>query len=471
MASDDLTLDMSLQHVDIDNGYDAFSLDNDRNTLSDEPGTDSQRTTALSLRAQWHQALAQTEVTLGFADSDLEYSYDEDWTFAGFHPFAYSSFDQYLRDRESVSAEVRWLSNPAGRLWNDHADWVAGFYYLARDESLQRNYTFAAGPFFSDYDTDNSAVYAQIDFALNGQWSLVSGARVEWWEAEYHDSNGISNRPDETLVGGKVGLTYQYNAEHLLYGHVSRGYKPGGTNNDGSLVGTDQPLSFDSEFQWHWEVGAKSNWCEDRLRTRVAAFYADREDQQVKSSILVPIPDTPGAVQFIDLIDNAASGKNYGFEAELDWQLSDRLLINASLGLLQAEFDRYDAPPSQANPDGLDLSGADQAHAPSWQFAAQAEYRFDEGWFLQVGLDGKDGFYFSDRHRAKSDAYTLFNARMGYQAANWSLSLWGRNLSDEAVETRGFGSFGNDPRDGYAVGRYTQLGEPRIVGLSFEMEY
>ena len=41
-------------------------------------------------------------------------------------------------------------------------------------------------------------------------------------------------------------------------------------------------------------------------------------------------------------------------------------------------------------------------------------------------------------------SYELLNAQMGYESETWSLVLWGRNLTDEDVETRGF-RFGNDP--------------------------
>ena len=43
--SERLRIDLSLLHVQIDNGYDAFTLDNSRNTQSDHPGVDSQHST------------------------------------------------------------------------------------------------------------------------------------------------------------------------------------------------------------------------------------------------------------------------------------------------------------------------------------------------------------------------------------------------------------------------------------------
>ena len=65
--------------------------------------------------------------------------------------------------------------------------------------------------------------------------------------------------------------------------------------------------------------------------------------------------------------------------------------------------------------------------------------------FRRVDLEGKDEFYFSDRHEVKSPAYDLLNARLGWANDSWSVALWGRNLTDEDYFPRGFGSFGNDP--------------------------
>ena len=77
--------------MDIDNGYDAFSLDNVRDTLSDQPGRDAQQSWAgaLTLRSGFEQL--DTELMLTLADTDTDYRYDEDWTYEGFHPYGYSS--------------------------------------------------------------------------------------------------------------------------------------------------------------------------------------------------------------------------------------------------------------------------------------------------------------------------------------------------------------------------------------------
>ncbi len=463
LASDGLTLEFNAFYADIDNGYDAFSLDNTRQTLSDQPGHDRQESGAIAVKSTWQASAALTvESVLSYTDSNLAYGYDEDWSFVGLCDVstcaadAYSSFDNYIRDRDNQTLEVRFLSSESGRIFAGTTDWVAGFYLKSEDQALQREYTFLAADFFSDYKTQNRAVFAELTAALTDKLALTLGARVEQWQADYDDTNSLRIDTDETLFGGKLVFDYSLPGNTLVYGSVSRGYKAGGVNTDGSLEPGNR--AFDTEYQWAYELGLKTAWLQESLRARFALFYTDRRDQQVKGSILVPRDDN--SVAFIDYIDNAARGNNYGFEVESVWFVSPAVQLSASLGLLETEFEHY------INESGEDLAGRDQAQAPNYQYAVGLRYDFADGWYVSAGVEGKDGFYFSDRHNAKAGAYDLFNARVGFETDAWTVALWGRNLTDKDYFVRGFGSFGNDPRDGYAVKPYTQFGEPRVLGVT-----
>ena len=88
--------------------------------------------------------------------------------------------------------------------------------------------------------------------------------------------------------------------------------------------------------------------------------------------------------------------------------------------------------------------------------------RFD----VQIGIEGKDDFYFSDRHNVRSSDYLVVNVSSTLHFDAFDLSIWGRNLTDETIYTRGFGSFGNDPRKDYATEPYFQFGEPRVWGMT-----
>jgi hypothetical protein len=55
---------------------------------------------------------------------------------------------------------------------------------------------------------------------------------------------------------------------------------------------------------------------------------------------------------------------------------------------------------------------------------------------------------------------------VGYQNNLWEIILYGKNITDQDYQVRGFGSFGNDPRKFYAVESYYQYGDPTVFGLN-----
>ena len=454
-------LNFSLSHVDIDNGYDAFTLDNSRTTLSDEPGQDQQESLALAIDSSWQLDSFDLKLIVGLADSDMEYGYDEDWTFAGIHPDGYMSRDNYIRDRKTQSLEFRFLSNDSSRLFADSTDWLFGVYTLKSSESLKREYTFLASDFRSDYDFDTAAVFFQLDSSLSERLTLETGLRVERRDTIYRDSELLGFSPTETLWGGRVAAKYLLNLNAIAYASIARGYKAGGFNTDGTL---DADLrEFGEEFLVEYEMGIKSSLLENKLHLKAAWFRDDRHEQQVKSSI--GRIRTNGSTEFVDFIGNAAEGTNNGVEFEAVWYPSEQLGLTASLGLLDATFDSF------VNSANQDLSGRDQAHAPGYMAHLAADYNIG-AWSLSVSLDAKDDFYFSDSHNIQSDPYELLNMNLSYSSEKWTLSFWGRNLTNQDYAVRGFffGEFGNDPRKGYAPEPYVQFGEPRMVGVSYEVQ-
>ena len=145
---------------DVDNGYDAFSLDNTRQTLSDEPGRDTLR--AHAGRLKWSsQGTVNLSAQLSVADTDTEYAYDEDWAYVGIAPaLEYSSFDTYLRDRDMQSLEIRADSDYES--WR----WTVGGYLKHERETLTRQYTYLESDFNSALTVDTGAVFGQLDVNL-----------------------------------------------------------------------------------------------------------------------------------------------------------------------------------------------------------------------------------------------------------------------------------------------------------------
>ena len=452
---------LALGSVDVDNGYDAFSLDNNRNTRSDEPGRDAQETSYVAFNAS--RAFGDGvigEVALGWVDSDIAYGYDEDWTFDGIHPIGYSSTDLYLRDVDTRTADLRLLSAPEQGLMDGGVDWVLGLFVLNKDVDFARDYTYASGLFISDFGVDRVAVYGELATEFASAWRVSLGLRVEQHESDYADSAGVRFAPDDDMTGGRLLLERMLDSGNLLYASLTRGYKAGGFNTDGTL---DADLRlFDPESLWNMEVGFKGSLMGDRLAFSAALFRMQRRDVQVATSITRERQDQ--SAEFIQYTSNAAKGVNQGLEVEATFQASDRLQLSANLGLLDTEYEDY------VNGAGQDLDGRDQAQSPAYHFYLAADYQLADGLRLNVNLEGKDDYYFSAGHAEQSPSYSLLNGALSYSAGAWDLSLWGRNLADKDYFLRGF-SFPNDPRDGYTSTRWTQLGAPRQFGVTAKASF
>ena len=465
-----LNTELNLHYIDINNGYDAFTLDNSRNSVADEPGQDNQQSYAIGINNTYTGFNAfDVSLNLSAIDTELLYSFDEDWVCndasepqlcaAGLHPWGYSSTDVYTRDRDDQSANLQFNSKTG--------NWVAGVYYQNRDVDLEREYTWLASPFASTYETSNVAVYGQVATPIGPKTTLITGLRVEQYQGDYTDSNGFIEETDDVMVGGKIALEYQVIDRTMIYTSITRGYKAGGINSEALAKAKDEGLnldadffqqhtSFDPEYLWSGEFGVKGSSLDDKFTLRLAAFYMHRDNIQLKAWQVE-------GQQFTGYVDNASSGSNYGLEVEGSYQLTEDLFLTGSAGYLNTEIDDF------VTQSGLNQDGREQAQSPKYQYAFSARYNFTNELYGMIGVEGKDDYYFSDSHNSKAPSSNLVNLSLGYEADMWAVRAWARNVFDEEVPTRGF-EFGNDPLDSYATHTYVQLGEPRVAGITFTLE-
>ena len=464
-----LNSELNLHYIDINNGYDAFTLDNSRNSLADQPGEDNQQSYAIGLN-NTYTGFDTFDVSLNLSaiDTELFYSFDEDWVCndtnkpqlcaAGLHPDGYSSTDIYSRDRDDQALDLQ-FTGKAG-------NWVAGIYYQNRDVDLERQYTWLANPFASTYETNNIAAYGQLATKIGPKTTLITGLRIEQYQGDYTDSNGFIEETDDIMLGGKIALEYQVIDRTMIYTSITRGYKAGGINSEALAKAKDEGLSldadffkqhtsFDPEYLWSGEFGVKGSSLDDKFTLRLAAFYMHRDNIQLKSW---QVSDQ----QFTGYVANASSGSNYGLEIEGSYLLTDNLLISGSAGYLDTKINDF------VTKSGLNQDGREQAQAPKYQYAFSARYNVTDELYAMLGVEGKDDYYFSDSHNAQAPNTNLVNASLGYEAENWAVRAWARNVFDETVPTRGF-EFGNNPLDGYTSQTYIQLGEPRVAGVTFTL--
>ncbi len=469
-AGDNWSFKLTGMYSDVDDGYDAFAIDNSLTVLSDKPGKDAQRSIGASFNIDWHGS-SRFYITsvASIADSDINFSFDADWgNDDAWAPVLYDFVSQNDRDRLTLNREIRVMSREAGRIFGGTTDWLVGFYVNQLKEDLT---TINQGEYFdpgsnfadslddrldSEFDAINAAVFGQLEFNVGDAGRLSVGARVEHREVDYADTSGLSVSPSETMYGGEITYTHKLSNDFTGFATLSRGYKGGGFNL--GLVPPDR-REFDAESMWNMEVGFQAKLAGGGLLVGGSLFYALRDDQQVETSFQLN-PNDPAS--FVFFTDNAAKGKTIGLEADVRWQANDALELFANIGLLKAEFDEFVTPQ-------VDASGRDQAHAPNYTYAIGGVYRHVSGWFTRVDISGKDEFFFDVSHDQVSEPYSITNIRLGYAADAWAATLWLRNAFDERYAVRGF-FFGNEPPL-FPPTLYVRQGDPRQIGVTFDRRF
>jgi outer membrane receptor protein involved in Fe transport len=474
--SDDVDVDLAGLYVDVDNGYDAWAIDNGFRTYSDDPGRDAQRSVAGSARVQ--AALGDVDLVsiTGMALTDATFSFDADWGNGPYWaPFTYDYFSSNDRERRTLSQELRVLSKP-GAIAAGRGEWLVGVYGLDVDESNdQRSVGIYRDPFCgpvcsldtdiavrSDYGATNLAVFGQVGFAFNDRVGLTAGLRWERRSADYGDSNLNVFSPDDDMLGGEIAFDWRLGERRSAYVRFARGYKAGGFNV--SLAGVDfstvdnvslspANIEFGAESLTSIEAGIRAASADGRLRADVGAFVAQRDDQQIKVPLQLRLGD-PSSFLFVTA--NSERGEHHGVEATLDWQPTERLELRAAVGWLRAEIDEFALFPG--------LEGREQAHAPEYTYSLGATYTARSGWWARVDLTGVDAFYFDYGHDQASEPYGLAHLSVGRDWDAWSVKLWARNVFDEEYFVRGF-YFGNEPPD-FPATLYTRLGDPRHYGVT-----
>jgi outer membrane receptor protein involved in Fe transport len=476
--SEDWRVDLTLLRAQIDNGYDAFAIDNSRTTESDHPSVDRQYSTGFSARSTY-SGWGPTLTTIAtYADTKVDYGFDGDWGNPKlWAPYTDDATEDQLRHRSTRSLEIR-LSDTPARLAAG-VSWLFGVYAFELRESLTD--TSAAtyvDPFDATQNSDsltvvssryrsrNGAVYGQLDgnFSERARWSV--GLRGERHTSNYSDNTTNLDAPTTTnnfgpadnLWGGQASIDYTVADGQHVYALVARGYRASGFNLSPGLPANQ--LQFGPESDLNFEVGHKAQMSDGRLRIETSLFYMVRHNEQLLTGEQLD-PSNPDT--FIFFTGNAKSGFNYGLESTLSWAATKSLEFGGSLGLLQSEYRGFVQ-------NGVTLPDRALPHAPPWQAAVNATWRDPRGPYARLDLTGMGSFFYDlPPNDTRSSAYGLVNGKLGWDASRWEVYLWGRNLLNKNYTVRGF-FFGDEPPD-FPNKLYVQLGEPRNWGVHFTARF
>ena len=478
--SEDLQADLTLMHVNINNGYDAWSITNTYTTYSNEPGRDAQLSNGAALRlVDSAPGLGELRSVTSAADSSIIYSFDGDWgndaywaATTGYAPYDYFQSDN--RTRRTLAEDLRLIGDPSQALFG-RLRWLVGMYALRLTETDQQVFTwnaYDAGPFGapgagtsglnSRYQATNLALYGSLEADWSKRTTVSGGLRLEQRRADYADNADVQTPfPRETnyMIGGDLSWTRDLGDGEHLYATLARGYKGGGFN-IGSGVLSEQ-REFGPEALWSIETGLKYAHADQPLELQTDLFYMRRQNMQVYLSEQL---QQNNPLNYVFYTQNASNGENYGLESQGAYRLGSRWELSGSLSLLRARYLDVSGLFSS-----LDINGRAQPFAPGYKLAAAAEYHDPSGWFARLDASALDSFYYYTSDAQTSRAYNLENLRIGYQRGGWTMSLWVRNLFEARYAQQGF-YFGLIPPN-YPDQSFLQLGDPRQIGITLNYQH
>jgi len=360
-----------------------------------------------------------------------------------------SPFSQQLGDGTldfwSFSQELR-LN---GTAFDNAVDWTLGGFYMDQRSTYAsyQDLRYSLPPFQQDdpVNADSKAAFAHVNWYATDRLNLIAGLR---YTDESKDYTYVRRAPDggpgPIQVAPLDGLTGEYSGHHLdyrlaaqyqwtdeimTYVQTATGFKGGGVNPRPYIDTQVQP--FGQEKLTSYEVGAKTQFLDRRLRLNLAGFYSDYTDIQLVSTSCPEFSPSPGFPCTMPI--NGGSADVWGVEVESNFEPVAGLLIDGSLGWL--DFSYRDVSPTAA---GVDL-GDVTPFTPTWKWSLGAQYTAylsdDTSLTPRIDMSYQSKVYSTAENFAESmmRGYTVANARLTFrdEARGWEAALQVTNIFDK----------------------------------------
>ena len=424
--------------------------------------------------------------TLSYTGSfyDMENNYEDvELAVFGFIPVGRTS---QTATEESVTHELRLTSNNDSQ-WN----WIFGLYHddfdsdalgtqIEVEDPNDPNWAPGVFPGFEIWviggpqSFKETAVFGEVSYNFNDQWSLLAGARFFDWEVgdnqvltffgdNFNQTSGTVASDDSFY---KLQLEYRPTDETMFYLTRSEGFRFGGFNPFVGLEGIGEDvLRFDPDTLINYEIGMKSVWMDNRLIFNAAVYQADWEDVQV---VVFAAPPSPWAYT-----TNAGMLEAGGFELELVSQdlIAPGVYASVNFTNSDAEFQNDVDPNGSGN--CLICDGDKLRRSPKNTWGADIGYDFDIGGndaYVRMNYWHKDkttteGFNSGDG-AIPIPAQDVINASIGVSFESWSAKLYADNITDEIP----FLQVVTEPGDPTAAARASTI-RPRSFGLQLTYDF
>ncbi|MGC6521246.1 MAG: TonB-dependent receptor [Candidatus Micropelagos thuwalensis] len=276
---------------------------------------------------------------------------------AGTYPTRYADAEcvfPVVRDQtfEQKSQEFQLISDFDGAL-----NYILGAYFLESTSYMD------SGPiqnFISQEDKETQAFFGELYYDFSDVWGITLGARYTEEDKELDTGNfaNYTGKQARTYIGQfndtftDDNLSYRVILERnfdqgMVYASYTTGFRSGGwqTRGVGGYLGgpnaTNTPRDYgpyESEEVESIELGLRSELNDGKLVFNATAFMADYNDKQevVVTGGFAPCSPT------CTFVVNAGDVEISGLELDAKAFLSDRLTVNAAIGILDSEYKTFD---------------------------------------------------------------------------------------------------------------------------------
>jgi outer membrane receptor protein involved in Fe transport len=272
-------------------------------------------------------------------------------------------------------------------------------------------------------DSKSYAFFGDLSWQANEKLKLGLGGRY------YSDKRSSgSTIPLVAKATGKfdafsprVTAKYEFAPQSSVYATVSKGFRSGGFNGNGSTFGP--------EALWNYEVGTKARI--GAVFIDVGTYYSDYSDRQAQAAVQI----APGIFQA--LTRNVGKASGFGIEGAINARLGGGFEIDATAAWNNIKADetnvevrkgeRFDfvAPftGSVALSQRFDLTGK---LTGMWRI----DYQHSDSFAQRIRQPLANGSVVTFQS-FKSVPQDYLNARVGVETAQWSVSLDAKNILNE----------------------------------------
>ncbi len=389
-------------------------------------------------------------------------------------PFALTQ-DVYLQGHRQFTNELRLTGN----LFANRLEYtVGGFDYDARElENSASQFDADANPLppifpngelpnfenVQGFSTNNESAYAHLVYHFTDKWSVSGGWRfTDQYQTEKfaHYSTVAADSiflPGPVVESGSRGLwsgsiNYQMTPNVFLYAESANGFTLPGFNARVETIGQAEE-QVPGQYAVNYELGAKTDWFDHRLRVNASLFYEDYKSYlnlELGTQCTAADSVNPGTFRPIGTICPAGTAlagslgllpwfyytgiPAYmpGAEIEAYAEPIDRLLLNFTGGWEEFHSKITDT----LDPAYIDPSVRLQ---PEWDASGGAQYGFilPNSATLTPRLDWRYQGYVTNGpedvfqiSQWRVPGYSIFNAALVYQpnAAKWNVAFRVENL-------------------------------------------